>query len=69
VSDADREELARVWAQLHDQRALEREAHDLRARMAEMEASRSWRWTRPVRLVERYGPKALARLRELRQAR
>ena len=64
-TSADRDDLVREWAERHEERALAREVEDLRAQVADMEGSRSWRWTRPLRLVERYGPKALARLREL----
>lgn len=45
-------ERARLWEQLHEQRAMEREVEDLRARIAQMESSLSWRITKPLRDVK-----------------
>jgi hypothetical protein len=45
-------ERARLWEQLHEQRALEREVEDLRARVAHMEGSVSWRVTKPLRVAK-----------------
>ena len=38
--------------QLHEQRAAEREAADLRAKVTRMESSLSWRITKPLRLAK-----------------
>jgi hypothetical protein len=45
-------ERARLWEQLHEQRAAEREVEHLRAKIARMESSLSWRITRPLRLAK-----------------
>ena len=42
-------ERARLWEQLHEQRADERELEHLRAKVAMMEGSLSWRVTKPLR--------------------
>jgi hypothetical protein len=47
-----RGERARLWEQLHDQRALEQEVEFLRAKVARMETSLSWRITKPIRLFK-----------------
>jgi hypothetical protein len=46
-------ERARLWTELHDQRALEREVDDLRAQVAYMENTASWKLTTPLRLAKR----------------
>jgi hypothetical protein len=45
-------ERARLWEQLHEQRAAERELEHLRAKVAMMESSLSWRITKPLRDVK-----------------
>ena len=45
-------ERARLWEQLHDQKALEREVEDLRAKVMQMETSLSWRITKPLRVAK-----------------
>jgi hypothetical protein len=45
-------ERARLWEQLHEQRALEREVEDLRRKVARMEGSVSWRITKPLRVAK-----------------
>jgi predicted nuclease with TOPRIM domain len=45
-------ERARLWEQLHEQRALEQEVEHLRRKVARMEGSLSWRITKPIRLVK-----------------
>ena len=45
-------ERARLWEQLHEQRALEREVEDLRRKVARMEGSLSWRITKPLRVAK-----------------
>jgi hypothetical protein len=55
-------ERARLWGQLHEERAAEREVEDLRRQIARMEASLSWRVTRPLRLVKTYWHKVKLRL-------
>jgi hypothetical protein len=45
-------ERARLWEQLHEQRALEREVEDLRRKVARMEGSVSWRVTKPLRVAK-----------------
>jgi poly-gamma-glutamate capsule biosynthesis protein CapA/YwtB (metallophosphatase superfamily) len=47
-------ERARLWEQLHEQRALEREADHLRSKVARMENSRSGRLTKPLRSAKRW---------------
>ena len=47
-----RRERARLWEQLHEQRAAEREIEHLRAKVARMESSLSWRITKPLRDVK-----------------
>ena len=44
-----REERARLWEQLHEERFAEREIERLEAQVARMESSLSWRITRPLR--------------------
>jgi hypothetical protein len=51
LEDALRER-ARLWEQLHEQRAGERELEHLRAKVQRMESSLSWRITRPLRDVK-----------------
>jgi hypothetical protein len=55
-------ERARLWEQLHEQRAAEREVEDLKRHIARMEASLSWRITKPLRLVKTYWHKVKLRL-------
>ena len=55
-------ERARLWEQLHEQRAAEREVEDLKRRIAHMESSLSWRITRPLRLLKTYWHKLKRRL-------
>jgi predicted RNase H-like nuclease (RuvC/YqgF family) len=68
TTDTDREleqlrrERARLWEQLHEQRAAEREVEHLEAQIARMEASLSWRITWPLRLVKTYWHKVKRRL-------
>jgi hypothetical protein len=47
-------ERARLWEQLHEQRAAEREVEHLRAKVAMMESSLSWRITSPLRVAKTY---------------
>jgi len=58
-------ERARLWTELHDQRALEREVEDLRAQLRYMENTASWKLTVPLRLAKR----ALHELKILRASR
>lgn len=46
-------ERARLWEELHDQRALEREVEALRARLTYLENTASWKLTAPLRLAKR----------------
>jgi hypothetical protein len=55
-------ERARLWEQLHEQRAAEREVEELKAQIARMQASLSWRITLPLRLVKTYWHKVKLRL-------
>jgi hypothetical protein len=55
-------ERARLWEQLHEQRAAEREVEDLKAQMARMESSLSWRITKPLRDVKTQWHKLKRRL-------
>jgi hypothetical protein len=55
-------ERARLWEQLHEQRAAEREVEHLRAQIARMESSLSWRITWPLRAVKTYWHKLKRRL-------
>lgn len=43
---------ARLWEQLHEQKAMEREVEDLRRKVARMEGSISWRATKPLRVAK-----------------
>jgi hypothetical protein len=56
------QERARLWEQLHEQRAAEREVEHLKSQIARMEASLSWRVTRPLRLGKTYWHKLKLRL-------
>ena len=68
VTDTEREleqlrrERARLWEQLHEQRAAEREVEHLRAQIVRMESSLSWRITKPLRVVKTYWHKVKRRL-------
>ena len=55
-------ERARLWEQLHEQRAAQREVEDLKAQISKMESSLSWRITRPLRIVKTYWHKVKRRL-------
>jgi hypothetical protein len=55
-------ERARLWEQLHEQRAAEREVEDLKAQIARMESSLSWRITKPLRDVKTQWHKLKRRL-------
>ena len=55
-------ERARLWEQLHEQRAAEREVEHLKAQIARMESSLSWRITRPLRDVKTQWHKVKLRL-------
>ena len=55
-------ERARLWEQLHEQRAAEREVEDLKAQIARMESSLSWRITKPLRDVKAQWHKLKRRL-------
>ena len=55
-------ERARLWEQLHEQRAAEREVQDLKAQIARMESSLSWRITKPLRDVKTQWHKLKRRL-------
>ena len=55
-------ERARLWEQLHEERAAEREVEDLKRQIARMEASASWRVTKPLRLAKTYWHKVKLRL-------
>ena len=57
-----RRERARLWEQLHEQRAAEREVEELKAKIARMESSLSWRITRPLRDVKTQWHKLKRRL-------
>ncbi len=57
-----RRERARLWEQLHEQRAAEREVEHLRSEIARMESSISWRITRPLRDVKTQWRKLKRRL-------
>lgn len=57
-----RRERARLWEQLHEQRAAEREVEHLKAQIARMESSLSWRITKPLRDAKTYWHKAKRRL-------
>ena len=57
-----RRERARLWEQLHEQRAAEREVEELRRTIARMESSLSWRITRPLRDVKTQWHKLKRRL-------
>jgi hypothetical protein len=50
--EAARNERARLWEQLHEQRADARELEHLRAKVAMMEGSLSWRITKPLRVAK-----------------
>ncbi|HEY1596940.1 MAG TPA: hypothetical protein VGF74_16200 [Thermoleophilaceae bacterium] len=56
------QERARLWEQLHEQRAAEREVEELKATIARMESSLSWRITRPLRDVKTQWHKLKRRL-------
>jgi hypothetical protein len=60
--DQLRRERARLWEQLHEQRAAEREVEELQAKIARMESSLSWRITRPLRDVKTQWHKLKRRL-------
>jgi hypothetical protein len=68
ATDTEREleelrgERARLWAQLDEQRAAQREVGDLKAHIARMESSLSWRITRPLRDVKTQWHKLKRRL-------
>jgi hypothetical protein len=55
-------ERARLWEQLHEQRAAEREVEHLKAQIARMESSLSWRVTKPLRDVKTQWHKVKRRL-------
>jgi hypothetical protein len=57
-----RRDRARLWEQLHEQRAAEREVEELQAKIARMESSLSWRITRPLRDVKTQWHKLKRRL-------
>lgn len=57
-----RRERARLWEQLHEQRAAEREIERLQAKIARMESSLSWRITKPLRDVKTQWHKVKRRL-------
>ena len=57
-----RRERARLWEQLHEQRAAEREVEELQAKIGRMESSLSWRITRPLRDVKTQWHKLKRRL-------
>jgi hypothetical protein len=57
-----REERARLWEQLHEERFAERELERLEAQIARMESSLSWRITRPLRDVKTQWHKVKRRL-------
>ncbi|HET8672258.1 MAG TPA: hypothetical protein VFL87_01380 [Thermoleophilaceae bacterium] len=57
-----REEKARLWEQLHEQRAAEREIERLEAHIMRMESSLSWRITKPLRDVKTQWHKVKRRL-------
>lgn len=56
------QERARLWEQLHEQRAAEREVEELKATIARMQSSLSWRITRPLRDVKTQWHKLKRRL-------
>ncbi len=60
--DQLRRERARLWEQLHEQRAAEREVEELQAKIGRMESSLSWRITRPLRDVKTQWHKLKRRL-------
>jgi predicted nuclease with TOPRIM domain len=55
-------ERARLWEQLHEQHAAEREVEDLKAQIARMESTLSWRITKPLRDVKTQWHKLKRRL-------
>jgi hypothetical protein len=55
-------ERARLWEQLHEQRAAEREVEHLKAQIARMESSLSWRITKPLRIAKTLWHKVKRRL-------
>jgi predicted RNase H-like nuclease (RuvC/YqgF family) len=57
-----REERARLWEQLHEERFAEREIERLQAQIRRMETSLSWRITRPLRDVKTQWHKVKRRL-------
>jgi len=57
-----REERARLWEQLHEERFAEREIERLEAQIKRMESSLSWRITRPLRDVKTQWHKVKRRL-------
>jgi hypothetical protein len=57
-----RRERARLWEQLHEQRAAEREVERLEAKIARMESSLSWRITKPLRDIKTQWHKVKRRL-------
>ncbi|HET8672488.1 MAG TPA: hypothetical protein VFL87_02560 [Thermoleophilaceae bacterium] len=57
-----RRERARLWEQLHEQRAAEREIERLQAKITRMESSLSWRITKPLRDVKTQWHKVKRRL-------
>ena len=62
LADA-RAERARLWEELHALRARDREAEYFRELYTALEASVSWRLTRPLRLGKEYAGKAVRRLK------
>jgi hypothetical protein len=57
-----RRERPRLGEQQHEQRAAEREVEELKAKIARMESSLSWRITRPLRDVKTQWHKVKRRL-------
>jgi hypothetical protein len=57
-----RQERARLWEQLHEERFAEREIERLQAQIRRMETSLSWRITRPLRDVKTQWHKVRRRL-------
>lgn len=53
-----RRERARLWEQLHQERAREREEEHFYRLYRDLEASLSWRLTRPLRMTASYVRKA-----------
>lgn len=59
-----REENARLWAELHERTAQQREVEYLRRLVGGMESSLSWRVTKPLRTAKAVAEKVRTKLAE-----